>query len=62
MIFANMSIRQKLFLSNGVSVMVLILLCGIVFNAIKTLNSTADMVQHTYKVIGESNGFDQCDG
>ncbi|MFT4925902.1 MAG: methyl-accepting chemotaxis protein [Phenylobacterium sp.] len=57
MTLSGMSIRKKLFLGNSISVSVLILLCGILFNAINTLNSTADMVEHTYKVIGDANGL-----
>jgi methyl-accepting chemotaxis protein len=57
MSFSGMSIRKKLFLGNSISVTVLIILCSIVFNSINTLNSTAHMVEHTYKVIGESNSL-----
>ncbi len=57
MTFSAMSIRKKLFLGNSISVTVLIILSGIVFNSINTLNSTAKMIEHTYKVIGDSNGL-----
>jgi len=55
--FSNMSIRNKLLLGNGITTILLILLCGIVWSSINTLNSTSKMVTHTYEVIDNSNGL-----
>ena len=55
--YSDLSIRAKLLIGNGVTVFILVILCLIVWNAINTLNGTAKMVEHTYKVIDESNGL-----
>ncbi|MFT4926070.1 MAG: methyl-accepting chemotaxis protein [Phenylobacterium sp.] len=57
MMFSSMPIRKKLFFGNSVSVLVLIMLCTILFNVINTLNSAADMVEHTYEVIDDAKGL-----
>ncbi len=51
----NISIRNKLLIGNGLIVLLLGILCAIVWNAIVTMDKTAKMVEHTYKVIDNSN-------
>lgn len=55
--FFDIAIRKKLLISNGISIFLLLLLIAIVWNSINTLNSTANMVEHTYKVIDQANGL-----
>ncbi|WP_231854982.1 CHASE3 domain-containing protein [Photobacterium profundum] len=52
-----MSIRNKLLLGNSITVIVLMVLLAMVWNTIATMSTTAKMVEHTYKVIGNSNGL-----
>jgi len=54
---SDLSIRARLLIGNAVTVSILIILCSFVWNAINTLNSTANMVEHTYEVIDDSNGL-----
>ncbi|WP_318477503.1 CHASE3 domain-containing protein [Photobacterium leiognathi] len=51
----NISIRNKLLIGNGLIVLLLGILCAIVWNAIVTMDKTAKMVEHTYRVIDNSN-------
>ncbi len=51
----NISIRNKLLIGNGLIVLLLGILCAIVWNAIVTMDKTSKMVEHTYKVIDNSN-------
>jgi len=53
----NFSIKRKLLIGNGITVMVLIVLCSIVYMSINSLASSSRMVQHTYEVIDQSNGL-----
>ena len=55
--YSNLSIRARLFIGNGITVSILLVLCIVVWSSINTLNKTAAMVEHTYKVIDESNGL-----
>lgn len=57
MVFSNISIRKKLLLGNGLTAVLLVLLCGTVWYALSSLDSTSKMVTHTYKVIDNSNGL-----
>jgi methyl-accepting chemotaxis protein len=52
---SNISIRNKLFIGNTLSVAVLAILLAIVWTSINTLESTAKMVDHTYEVIDGSH-------
>ena len=55
--FSNITIKKKLLLGNSTTLAVLVILCGIVWGSINTLNSTADMVSHTYEVIENASGL-----
>ncbi len=54
---SDFSIRARLLIGNAVTVSILVILCSFVWNAINTLNNTADMVEHTYEVIDDTNGL-----
>ncbi len=55
--FGDISIRNKLLVSNVTTILLLVVLCSVVWNAIKTMRSTSYMVEHTYRVIELSNGL-----
>ena len=42
-------------IGNIITVSILVVLCVVVWNSIKTLNNTDDMVTHTYQVIDHSD-------
>lgn len=54
---SNMSIRNKLLLGNCITATIFIILFSVVWNSINTMDSTSKMVEHTYKVIDNSNGL-----
>ncbi|MGK0442765.1 MAG: methyl-accepting chemotaxis protein [Pseudohongiellaceae bacterium] len=49
-----MLIRNKLLLANGSSIAIMVVIFVVIWNSINTLNDTAHMVEHTYKVIDSS--------
>ncbi|MCP4326250.1 MAG: chemotaxis protein, partial [Alteromonadales bacterium] len=53
----NISIQKKIIIGNTITSILLAVLCAVVWNVIMTLNTTSDMVEHTYKVIDNSNGL-----
>ena len=53
----NISIRNKLLISNGFVIFLLSVLFTIVWNAINTMEQTSKKVEHTYKVIDHANGL-----
>ncbi|KJG17661.1 CHASE3 domain-containing protein [Photobacterium angustum] len=54
---SNISIRNKLLISNGFVIFLLGALFTIVWNAINTMEQTSKKVEHTYKVIDHANGL-----
>ncbi|EAS66096.1 methyl-accepting chemotaxis protein [Photobacterium angustum] len=54
---SNISIRNKLLISNGFVIFLLGVLFTIVWNAINTMEQTSKKVEHTYKVIDHANGL-----
>ncbi|EAR54173.1 hypothetical methyl-accepting chemotaxis protein [Photobacterium sp. SKA34] len=54
---SNVSIRNKLLISNGFVILLLVILFTIVWNAINTMEQTSKKVEHTYKVIDHANGL-----
>ena len=54
---SNISIRNKLLISNGFVIFLLSVLFTIVWNAINTMEQTSKKVEHTYKVIDHANGL-----
>lgn len=52
---SSLSIRNRLLIGNMITVSILVVLCVVVWNSIKTLNNTDDMVTHTYQVIDHSD-------
>ncbi|MEC7308840.1 CHASE3 domain-containing protein [Vibrio crassostreae] len=52
---SELTIRSRLLFGNVITVSILVTLCVVVWNSIKTLNSTDAMVTHTYQVIDQSN-------
>ncbi|KJG02868.1 CHASE3 domain-containing protein [Photobacterium angustum] len=54
---SNISIRNKLLISNGFVIFLLGVLFTIVWNAINTMEQTSKKVEHTYKVIDYANGL-----
>ncbi|SKA47403.1 CHASE3 domain-containing protein [Enterovibrio nigricans] len=53
----NLTIKTKLLVGNLITGLLLVVLCGIAWNGINTMDQTADMVSHTHKVINNSNGL-----
>ncbi|WP_337992945.1 CHASE3 domain-containing protein [Enterovibrio qingdaonensis] len=53
----KLTIKSKLLIGNIITGLLLALLCGIAWNGINTMDRTADMVNHTHKVINFSNGL-----
>ncbi|CDT09902.1 CHASE3 domain-containing protein [Vibrio coralliirubri] len=52
---SELTIRSRLLFGNFITISILVVLCVVVWNSIKTLNSTDAMVTHTYQVIDQSN-------
>ncbi|KDN29246.1 chemotaxis protein [Vibrio fortis] len=52
---SSLSIRNRLLIGNIITVSILVVLCVVVWNSIKTLNNTDNMVTHTYRVIDHSD-------
>ena len=54
---SDLTIRSRLFAGNIITAVILITLCAIAWVSIQTLTQTERMVEHTHKVIKESNGL-----
>ncbi|RJX73651.1 HAMP domain-containing protein [Vibrio sinensis] len=54
---SDLTIRKKLLFGNIITVGMLAILCTVVWNSIRTMSQTDDMVTHTYRVIAQSNGL-----
>lgn len=54
---SDLTIRSRLFAGNIITAVILITLCAIAWFSIQTLTQTERMVEHTHKVIKESNGL-----
>ena len=54
---SDLTIRSKLLVGNVISVGMLAILCAVVWNSIKTMSQTDEMVAHTYQVIKQSDGL-----
>ncbi|MGF1742675.1 methyl-accepting chemotaxis protein [Vibrio profundum] len=54
---SDLTIRSRLFAGNIITAVILITLCAIAWFSIQTLAQTERMVEHTHKVIKESNGL-----
>ncbi len=57
MLLNKLSIKFKLLLSNGITGVLLAVLCSIAWYGINTMNKTEEMVIHTYKVIDQTNNL-----
>ncbi|MEZ8141901.1 CHASE3 domain-containing protein [Enterovibrio sp. FF113] len=57
MLMNKLTIKSKLLIGNLITASLLVVLCGIAWSGINTMDKTADMVSHTYKVIDNSNGL-----
>jgi len=55
--FSNLSIQKKLLIGNSVTVLILLALSITVYLSIGSLSSSSKMVEHTHKVINETNGL-----
>ncbi|WP_337992919.1 CHASE3 domain-containing protein [Enterovibrio gelatinilyticus] len=53
----KLTIKSKLLVGNIITGLLLALLCGVAWNGINTMDKTADMVNHTYKVMDHSNNL-----
>lgn len=54
---SDFTIRSRLLFGNIVTIGIIAILCTVVWNSIRTMNQTDNMVTHTYNVIDHSNAL-----